>query len=626
MSSLSKYGTNMALRLVSRWSGKKLISGESADQVGEAAAQVGTAQVLTGGLSAREGEAFTVQSDGAPIAVNDDVWRRRFFRRRGLTKFRRAWRLVRRGWRWVAAFVGDLRSPKFSADEKFYMLSHFSRMPEDDLEERRRAKQDAALFQLHKDQARLIGRTMIEVLTNLGFCYSITKNEQRHIKKRVRFVRVDVTPYSYTYHVHPVLPFGVKRVEMAQDAISTEIAASIGKKVRHELDLNGLRYIVEVGSTLSVPNFVEFKDVSAMPKNMPALAFFAGLSANGSPIYRNLVEAPHMIIAGSSGGGKSNMENAIACTYLMRNTADRVRFVFFDLKGGVEFSHYEGIPHLWPLSNEKGWKSDGIIERPEDVIAALDALFVECNTRLAKLKAAKKKNVNEYNRGKHPKNRMALIVVFFDEWATTKKLVGDKAETILSNIANLSRSAGIHFILSTQYPKAEIINTAISVNFPWRIAFNMSSGASQSVLGGWEAYGLSPTGRAILQTNEGNITVQTPRITNSTVAAIVSAVRSGGAVAEMASVDAEEILEWALNNTGGKLDRDTLFGAFKEKITVAALNDLLKSMEGQTFEVQGTLYNVAEPRGRASRRMELADGETRQADDENDKQQTTTEE
>jgi DNA segregation ATPase FtsK/SpoIIIE-like protein len=268
---------------------------------------------------------------------------------------------------------------------------------------------------------------------------------------------------------------------MAQDWVSTELAATIGKKMRYDLDLEGLRYTVEVGSTLSIPNFVGFGDLDdrhPMPKNLPPLAFWVGLAANGSPIYRNLADAPHIIIAGSSGGGKSNMENTIACTLIRNNTPDRLRMVFFDLKGGVEFSHFEGIPHLWPMTDKKEWHTTGIVEYPTDVIPALKVLFDECMTRLGKLKKAKVKNINEYNRGK--KNRIPYIVVFFDEWASTKKLVGAEAEMIMSNIANLSRSAGIHFILATQYPKAEIINTTISVNFPWRIAFNMPSGASQS--------------------------------------------------------------------------------------------------------------------------------------------------
>src|SRR6185369_11354208 len=100
-------------------------------------------------------------------------------------------------------------------------------------------------------------------------------------------------------------------------------------------------------------------------------------------------------------------------------------------------------------------------------------------------------------------NRLPYLIGIFDEYTTARKLAGAEVETLLSVIANLSRAAGIHFIIGTQYPKAEILSTLISVNFPWRIAFNMPPSASSSVLGNWNASGLTPVGRAILQTSEG---------------------------------------------------------------------------------------------------------------------------
>ena len=362
---------------------------------------------------------------------------------------------------------------------------------------------------------------------------------------------------------------------------------------------------------MSIPNFVGFGDLddkTPMPKNLPPLAFWAGLSANGAPVYRNLAEAPHMIIAGSSGGGKSNMENCIACTLLRSNKPERLRVVFFDLKGGVEFDQYKDIPHLFPMK-DGNWSTTGIVEFPSDVIPALNVLLKECMTRLDKLKKAGVKNIHEYNRKKR-NHSMPYIVVFFDEWASTKKLVGAEAESLLSNIANLSRAAGIHFLLSTQYPKAEIINTTISVNFPWRLAFNMPAGASQSVLGDWGAVGLTPVGRAVMLTMDGQMQIQTPRITNQNVMDVVEEARTGIAMTRnMQNIDTSDILEWSLNKASMKLDQDSVFNQFKEKITQAALRELLRSMENQVYDVQGTLYKVVPnvPGSNIGRRMILAE-------------------
>lgn len=622
MTNLTKYKLVTALRLKGIFTGERRFTGGNKTVTGASVDRVGISAAQTGMDNPASGESYASSSPWAPPAVNDDVWKRRVFKR-GITRFRRRLRLIKKSFRFLIVMIRELQSDRYSNDEKLAMLMNFQPWKDEDLDDHRRKRSERELFQLHKEQAKLIQSILVDELTNLGFCHHVTRGDRKYIRERVRVTRVDVSPFAYIYHIGRT-PFSVKKTEMAQDWVSTEIAARLGKKTRHELDLYGLRYTVEIGSTLSIPDFVPFSEIDSMPKNLPPLAFFVGRSTNGAPVYRNLAEGPHMIVAGSSGGGKSNMANCIACTYLMRKTPDVIRMVFFDLKGGIEFSHFAGVPHLFDLSHEK-WSNGGIIEYPDDVIPALNALFDECHRRLAKLKAAKKKNIAEYNRGKYAKNRLPYIVVFFDEYATTKKLVGDKAETILSNIANLSRSAGIHFVLATQYPKAEIINTAISVNFPWRVAFNMSTGASQSVLGNWDAFGLSPTGRAIFQSSEGEITVQTPRITNSAVMAIVSAAKSGGIVSEMASVDIEELLAWAINNTGGKLDRDTLFNQFKDKITQAALNDLLKSTENQIFEVQGVLYTVLPPRGQNARRMELVTEPGRSDDGANDKQQTTGE-
>lgn len=602
-----RFNKTTALKIISRATGRKLFNSASSDRVALSNDRTGLDLALAGADASHSVENYQV-NDATPYADNEDVWRVRFRKlgqKRIIRNFKKAMALL-------AAFVAYLKlfaSPKLSFDEKFIMAQRFRRWNDDELDEHRKQKTQRALFEFHRQQAQLIKIRLIDVLTNLGFCYHITKNERKYIKKKISITQVDVSPYSYTYHITRV-PFGVKLTAIVEDWVSTELAASIGKKIRCELDLEGLRITVEVGSTLSIPNFVGFGDLDdkhPMPKNLPTLTFWAGLSANGSPVYRNLAEAPHMIIAGSSGGGKSNMENAITCTLLRRNTPEKMRVVFFDLKGGVEFDQYRAIPHLYPMHNG-AWETDGIVEFPSDVIPALNYLFKECMSRLDKLKKAKVKNIHEYNRKKRT-NIMPYILIMFDEWASTVKLVGKEAEVVLSNIANLSRAAGMHIILSTQYPKAEILNTTISVNFPWRIAFNMPSGASQSVLGDWGAVGLSPVGRAVMLTMDGQMQIQTPRITNQNVLDVVEEAKTGvKQTRNMLNIDVNDILEWSLKYAGLKLDQDSVFNQFKEKITREELRTMLRGMENKTFEVQGTIYKVLPGTGGTiSRRMILAE-------------------
>lgn len=136
----------------------------------------------------------------------------------------------------------------------------------------------------------------------------------------------------------------------------------------------------------------------------------------------------------------------------------------------------------------------------------------------------------------------------------------------------------------------------------------MTTAASQSVLGSWDASGLTPVGRAILQSSEGQIYIQTPRITNSTITSIVNAVKNNQTEITVNTVDGEELIEWALNNTGGKLDIETLYNHFKERITNAALRDLVKSMEDAQFDVNGTYYIVKPGAGNQARRAEMVEG------------------
>jgi len=600
--SFNKLALRFALRVNRHQHGGKF-SGSSSDTTGLSEDVTGLSRDIIGRDGSNDGQSFERHSSITPIADNPDVWKVRFKKRRGMTKIKRLLVRIRRLVRRAFAFIATLQGSKLSSDEKARMLITLREWHPDALDEHRRKKEEHKLFRFHKEQARLLEGQVVEILSNLGFCLKVTKEDRIYIKKRVKVAKVEVSPYAYTYHINHV-PYGVKKTDMSQDWVATEIASTIGKKVRHELDLFGLRYTVEVGSTLSIPNFASFSDFERVPRNLPPLSFYLGQTTNGAPLYRNLADAPHMIVAGQTGGGKSNLLNGIICGYLLRQPPEVVKFLLFDLKGGVEFDFFYGVPHLWKFEEDK----DGIIEYPENILPALDAVLKECNRRLAMLKKSKTKNINEYNRGKHERNKLPYIIGIFDEYTTARKLAGVEVETKLSTIANLSRAAGIHFIIGTQYPKAEVLSTLISINFTWRIAFNMTTAASMSVLGNWNAAGLTPVGRALFQSSEGEMYVQTPRITSSTIHSVVAAAITGEGMINIATVDPEEMLEWAINNTGGKLDRDTMFNQFKERIARDVLNDLLKSMENKQFEVQGTLYTVTSPYANVARRMVLVDG------------------
>ena len=629
---MTKYNSKTLLGIFRRATGERTLTVTSADSDRSSAPVTNVDKAVSVAQSSMVATSPDFEPDATPYADNDDPLKVRF-RKMGMRRIVRRWRQLVALAHGGAAYVGDLASPKLETDEKIVMLRRMKRWEPDELDEHRRKKTETRIFVSHKQQAKLLEHRIIEKLTQLRFCYFVTKNDQVHVKKRITFSHVEVSPYAYVFHVRQV-PFGVKFTDIAQEWVTNELCATVNKKVRIELDTWGLRVTVEVGSTLSIPNFVPFKDmVDSFPKTSAPLSFVAGMSTNGALVYRNLSDGPHMIIAGTTGAGKSNEENVLITSIIYRNDPRLVKLVLFDMKGGVEFNFYEGIPHLLPMSmpekmdkekkvSRRAWMTDGIIERKHDVIPALEWLLQECESRLTRIKAAKVKNIQEYNRGKRMEKKIPHILIVFDEWAViAKSEFGREAQILMGELGNISRSTGYNIVLCTQYPNAEILNPTIAVNFDWRIAFNMTTGASQSVLGGsWDAAGLSPVGRAIFHTSEGNMQVQTPRITNGNIEAIVEGIKSGSAnIAGMMGVDLIEIFEWSLNNVAGKLDNPTLWNQYRERISQDNLRSLLKSSDGKVYDVQGTLYRVVNERGgNRFRHLELAEGEGLSAENSTD--------
>jgi len=587
--SLRQFDPRMTLRLFKRRTGEHVLTVDSTTRdIPNLTADERSQHVEVLDVRDMDNESGIIVTDKADTPENKEPDRIRFHKHHGLTRLRRRLRLIKR----LFNFIKLIFSREYSLDERLWMITNMQEWKPIDLEEHRRAKAEEDMLSEHKKQADILKPTIINVLTRLKYCKYETKNGREYITDKPIIGYVNVSPHAYTYYITKI-PFGIRHIDMASEETATELSVSIRKKVRAELDPDGgLRYTVMIASTLSIPNFVPFSDFAKMPKNKPPLTFFLGHTTNGAPVYYDLTDAPHLIVAGQTGGGKSNEINGLICSIIARQSPDIVQFLFVDLKEGVEFAPFYDIPHMW-----RYFESDGVIERPDKVLPALQALHKECDRRLNAFKANSVKNITGYNRGKTSKKRMPYIVVPFDEWATAKLLGGKNVENELILIANKSRAAGIHFILGTQYPKAELLSPLISINFTSRLAFNMTTGASQSVLGSWDAHGLSPTGRAVFQTARGQMYVQTPRITDATIASIVKSVKSGDAHIEISTVDHEEILEWALDNNDGRLSREVIFGHFKERISNNRIREMLQAMIDQTYEIRGILYKVTPPNG-----------------------------
>src|SRR5690242_16038729 len=204
-STLSKFKLNYALRINKRDTGTRLIHGINNEQVGMNETLSGIDQHSAGIDAGVMGQGYDVASDVGPVADNDDVYKVRF-KKRGMTMFKRRLAWLRRQWRAFMAWIAELQSEKFTSDEKLHTLITLHRWQKDDLEDHRRQREEQRLFIIHREQAKILGRQIVDILTNLGFCHHITKGERKFIKDKVKIAMTDVSPYAYVYHINRV-PF-----------------------------------------------------------------------------------------------------------------------------------------------------------------------------------------------------------------------------------------------------------------------------------------------------------------------------------------------------------------------------------------------------------------------------------
>ncbi|MBR6379901.1 MAG: DNA translocase FtsK [Fibrobacter sp.] len=201
-----------------------------------------------------------------------------------------------------------------------------------------------------------------------------------------------------------------------------------------------------------------------------------GKDISGEPFAMDLAKAPHLMIAGQTGSGKSVCINALMASMLLSKTPDDLRMILVDPKA-VELKMYENIPHLLAP----------VITKPEVAIQALQWLCYEMDRRTEVLALAKVRNLNGFNEkfeaGTLPDDvpdtdrghRMAFIVVIIDEMADLMMVAGKEIEKNVSRLAAKARAVGIHLVLATQRPSVKVITGNIKANLPTRISFKVAS-------------------------------------------------------------------------------------------------------------------------------------------------------
>ena len=261
----------------------------------------------------------------------------------------------------------------------------------------------------------------------------------------------------------------VGKIASLVDDLALALAAS---RVRIQAPVPGRSYVgIEVpNAEISRVSLREVVESEPFQKIRSPLRFALGKDVAGKPAASDLANMPHLLIAGTTGSGKSVCVNAILCTFLLHNTPLNLRLVLVDPKR-VELTGYNGLPHLLAP----------VVVDAERVVGALQWMLREMDTRYHKFSQAGVRNIQEY-RKRHPDEVLPYLLVVIDELADLIMLAPDETERSITRLAQLARATGIHLIIATQRPSVDVITGLIKANFPARIAFAVASGVDSRVI------------------------------------------------------------------------------------------------------------------------------------------------
>lgn len=194
------------------------------------------------------------------------------------------------------------------------------------------------------------------------------------------------------------------------------------------------------------------------------LALALGKGAGGESVAGDLAKMPHLLIAGSTGSGKTVCLNAIICCLLLDNTPNDIKFIMIDPKR-VELTYFNSLPHL----------AAPVIVDTSKALGALRWLNKEMDKRYQTLAGTGARNIETYNKNKQGEERMPFVVLVIDELADLMMTGFDEVEHILCRLAQLARAVGIHLVVATQRPSVDVVTGLIKANFPTRISFAVTS-------------------------------------------------------------------------------------------------------------------------------------------------------
>lgn len=282
-------------------------------------------------------------------------------------------------------------------------------------------------------------------------------------------------PTVTTFKLQPGEGERVSKISSLEDDIALSLAA---QSVRIFAPIPGTSLV-----GIEIPNRkrqnVNLGDVLPYVKG-GSLELAIGRDAEGTPVVADLAKMPHLLIAGTTGSGKSVMINSIITTLLMRALPEDVRLIMVDPKR-VELAGYNGLPHLYVP----------VVTEPKQAASALQWAVSEMERRLKVFERLNVRKISTYNEKQaagefehydNPPQKMPYLVIIIDELSDLMMVAGKDVEASIVRIAQLGRAAGIHLIVATQRPSSNVVTGLIKANITNRIAFNVATGIDSRVI------------------------------------------------------------------------------------------------------------------------------------------------
>lgn len=392
-----------------------------------------------------------------------------------------------------------------------------------------RAKDEKRIKRGMDKEAKWIESILIDVMRKTKGCHYIETNGKGKVRAHTpKFFKVQIGPDAHYLWLRTskktlfgwrwLIPYGVNVTDLYGDEALANMRAATRRDVLAQWTEQGqiIFRVSRLDSPDALPRLVHWRDTRQFfpETRREYLPYCIGVAEKRKFEWFDFGSDPHLLVAGKSQSGKSNLVNGIIATLVQTHSPDELRIVLVDQKGGIEFTHWTEIPHLL-------WN---VAKTVEDVKPMLDRVVTVMKKRMALLEKAKKKDLPSYNRSTD--ERLPRILVVIDEMNTFVGLgaLTDEIHNLIMLIVSQGRAVGIHMITATQHPEVKVIPGRIKTNMSVRMSGAMPSiVASQIVLDSADAAKIpNIPGRFVAVVGLRTLTVQVPRIEDGDIAHVVS--------------------------------------------------------------------------------------------------------